>query len=44
VAELALDTVAIGQRRLEAVQQLGDQTAPEKVPAYIRARAAQQLE
>jgi hypothetical protein len=44
VAELALDTVAVGQRRLEAVQQLGDQAAPEKVPAYIRAGTAQELE
>ena len=42
--ELALDTVAAGQRRLEAVQQLGDQTAPETVPANIRATAAQRLE
>jgi hypothetical protein len=41
VAELALDSVAIGQRRLEAVQQLGDQAAPEKVRVYIRPRMAQ---
>ena len=40
VAELALDTVAVGKRRLEAVQKLGDHGAPEKVPAYIRARTA----
>jgi hypothetical protein len=44
VAELALDTVSVGQRRLEAVQQLGDQAAPEEVPGYIRAGTAQQLE
>jgi hypothetical protein len=44
VAELALDTVAVGQCSLEAIQQLGDRAAPEEVPAYIRARTAQQLE
>jgi hypothetical protein len=44
VPELALDMVAVGQRRLEAVQRLSDQTAPEQVRVYIRARAAQQLE
>lgn len=42
--EPALDTVALGQRRLEPVQQLGDQAAPGKVLAYIRARTAHQLE
>jgi len=31
--DLALDGVTVGQRRLEVVQQLGDQTAPEQVPA-----------
>ena len=41
--DLALDTVAVGQRRFEVVQQLGDQAAPEKVPAYIRAQTAQEL-
>ncbi len=39
--DLALDRVAVGQRRLEVIQQLGDQATPEKVPAYVRARMAQ---
>jgi len=42
--DLALDTIAVGQRRLEAVQHLRDQTTPERVPAYVRATAARQPE
>jgi hypothetical protein len=42
--DVAVDPVAVGQRLLEAVQRLGDQTAPERCPAYIGAMAAQQLE
>ena len=33
--DLTLDTVAVGQRRFEVVQQFGDQTAPAKVPPTL---------
>ena len=41
---LALQGFTASRLLLEAVQQLGDQTAPETVPANIRATAAQRLE